>query len=161
MSGSLWRPQWQWVWQVIDKNNGVTAFFFDMTGIMIFSGVIMALSRHLFDRSHRIVGLPRRSSLALVLLGGIVVVGFVLEGMRIAMTGAAGSAAYAFVGFSISTLFSNPEALSDVYGYGWYVHAVLTGAFIVFLPFSRLLHIILSPVVLALNAATAHKFKGQ
>ena len=161
LSGSLWRPQWQWVWQVIDKNNGVTAFFFDMTGIMIFSGVIMALSRHLFDRSHRIVGLPRRSSLALVLLGGIVVVGFVLEGMRIAMTGAAGSAAYAFVGFSISTLFSNPEALSDVYGYGWYVHAVLTGAFIVFLPFSRLLHIILSPVVLALNAATAHKFKGQ
>jgi len=157
LSGSLWRPQWQWVWQVIDKNNGVTAFFFDMTGIMIFSGVILALSRHLFDRSHRIVGLPRRSSLALVLLGGIVVLGFVLEGMRIAMTGAAGSAAYAFVGFGISTFFPHPEALSEVYGYGWYVHAVLTGAFIVFLPFSRLLHIILSPVVLALNAATTHE----
>jgi nitrate reductase gamma subunit len=157
LGGSLWRPQWQWVWQVIDKNNGVTAFFFDITGIMIFSGVILALSRHLFDRSHRIVGLPRRSSLALVLLGGIVVVGFVLEGMRIVMTGAAGSAAYAFVGFGISKLFSNPEVLSDVYGYGWYVHAVLTGAFIAFLPFSRLLHIILSPVVLALNAATTHE----
>ena len=83
--------------------------------------------------------------------------GFVLEGMRIAMTGATGSAAYAFVGFGLSTLFSHPEALSDVYGYGWYVHAALTGAFIVYLPFSRLLHIILSPVVLALNAATTHE----
>ena len=83
-------------------------------------------------------------------------VGFVLEGMRIAMTGATGSAAYAFVGFGLSTLFSHPEALSDVYGYGWYVHAALTGAFIVYLPFSRLLHIIMSPVVLALNAVTRH-----
>jgi nitrate reductase gamma subunit len=36
------------------------------------------------------------------------------------------------------------------------VHAALTGAFIVYLPFSRLLHIILSPVVLALNAGTSH-----
>lgn len=157
LSGSLWRPQWQWVWQVIDKNSGVTAFFFDITGVMMFSGVILALSRPIFDRSHRFVGLPRRSCLALVLLGGIVVLGFVLEGMRIAMTGATGSAAYAFVGFGLSTLFSHPEALSDVYGYGWYVHAALTGAFIVYLPFSRLLHIILSPVVLALNAATTHE----
>ena len=72
------------------------------------------------------------------------------------MTGATGSAAYAFVGFGISRLFSNPGALSDIYGYGWYVHAALTGVFIALLPFSRLLHIILSPVVLALNAVTRH-----
>ena len=157
LGGSLWRPQWQWVWQMIDKNSGTTAFFFDLTGVMILSGVILALFRHMVDRSPRIAGLPRRSSLALVLLGAIVVVGFVLEGMRIAMTGATGSAAYAFVGFGISTLFPNPESLSDVYGCGWYVHAVLTGTFIVFLPFSRLLHIILSPVVLALNAVITHE----
>jgi len=37
------------------------------------------------------------------------------------------------------------------------VHAVLTGAFISFLPFSRLLHIILSPVVMALNAVNRHE----
>ena len=157
LSGSLWRPQWQWVWQVIDKNSAVTAFFFDITGVMMFAGVILALSRAIFDRSDRIAGLPRRSCLGLVLLGGIVVVGFVLEGMRIAMTGATGDAVYAFVGYGLSMLFSRPEALSDVYGYIWYMHAALTGVFIVFLPFSRLLHIILSPVVLALNAATAHK----
>ena len=155
--GSLWWPQWQWVWQMIDKNSGVTAFFFDLSGVMIFSGVLLALCRHFFNRSNRVAGLPRRSYLALVLLGGIVATGFVLEGMRITMTGATGSAAFAFVGFGISKLFSRPEALSDIYGYGWYVHAVLTGAFIVFLPFSRLLHIVLSPVVLALNAITTHK----
>ncbi len=157
LSGSLWGKQWPWVWQMIDKNSGATALFFDLTGVMIISGVLLALSRYLLDRSHGIAGLPRRSYLALVLLGGIVLTGFVLEGMRIAMTGAAGSAAYAFVGFGISKLFPHPEALKDIYGYGWYVHAVLTGAFIVFLPFSRLLHIILSPVVLALNAVSRHE----
>lgn len=157
LSGSLWRPQWQWVWQMIDKNGGVTAFFFDLTGVMILSGVLLALFRHLSAPVDRIDGLPRRSCLALVLLGGIVVTGFFLEGMRIAMTGATGSAAYAFVGFRLSTLFPHPGALSDVYGYGWYVHAVLTGAFIMFLPFSRLMHMILSPVVLALNAVTRHE----
>ena len=154
LSGSLWGKQWPWVWQMIDKNSGATALFFDLTGVMIISGVLLALFRHLFDRPHGIAGLPRRSYLALALLGGIVVTGFILEGMRIAMTGATGSAAFAFVGFGLSKLFTNPGAVSDGYGYGWYVHAVLTGAFIVFLPFSRLLHIILSPVVLALNAVT-------
>ncbi len=157
LSGSLWGKQWPWVWQMIDKNSGATALFFDLTGVMIISGVLLALSRYLLERPHGIAGLPRRSYLALVLLGGIVLTGFVLEGMRIAMTGAGGSAAYAFVGFAISKLFPHSEALRDVYGYGWYVHAVLTGAFIVFLPFSRLLHIILSPVVLALNAVTRHE----
>jgi nitrate reductase gamma subunit len=155
--GSLWRPQWPWVWQLLDKNNGGTALFFDVTGIMILAGVILALVRHLSTSSRRIEGLPRRSRVALVLLGSIVLAGFILEGMRIAMTGATGSASYAFVGFGISRLFHNPELLSDVYGYGWYVHAALTGAFIVFLPFSRLLHIILSPVVFTLNAISRHE----
>jgi len=158
LTGSVWRPHWPWVWQLMDKNSGAGAFFFDITGVMIFTGVTLALFRHLFGQSKQTAaGLPRRSCLALVLLGSIVVTGFVLEGMRIAMTGATGSAAFAFVGFSISMLFSHSETLSNVYGYGWYVHAALTGAFIAFLPFSRLLHIILSPVVLALNAGNRHE----
>ena len=156
LSASLWRPQWPWVWEMIDKNNWLTALFFDITGMMILVGVVLALSRHRFDRSQRIAGLPRRSRLALALLGSIVAAGFVLEGLRIAMTGTTGSAAYAFIGYGISRLFSNPEIVTDIYGYFWYVHAALTGAFVVYLPFSRLLHIIWSPVVLALNAATSH-----
>jgi nitrate reductase gamma subunit len=38
----------------------------------------------------------------------------------------------------------------------WYIHAILTGAFIAYLPFSRLMHIIIAPVVLAINAASDH-----
>lgn len=161
LCASLWQPQFQWVWRMIDKNNGATAFFFDLTGMMIFTGVILALVRHQIGRAHRVAGLPSRSRMALVLLGGIVLVGFVLEGMRIAMTGVSGSAAYAFIGFAISKLFSNPEMISGVYGYVWYAHAALTGAFIVMLPFSRMLHMIIAPVVLALNASTSHDLGGR
>jgi nitrate reductase gamma subunit len=56
------------------------------------------------------------------------------------------------VGYSLSWLFSNPAALPAVYGFVWYLHAVLTGAFVAYLPFSRLLHIIIAPVVLTANA---------
>jgi nitrate reductase gamma subunit len=109
------------------------------------------------QRSGGVSGLPKQDRTALILIGSIVLVGFVLEGMRIAMTGAPGSAAYAFVGFAISRLFSQPAALSNLYGYGWYLHAILTGIFIAYLPFSRLLHMILSPIVLAWNAVSEHK----
>ena len=79
--------------------------------------------------------------------------GFVLEGMRLAMTGVPGDGEYAFVGYWISTFFSNSTSLTPIYGYVWYLHAFLTGAFVAYLPFSRLFHVILAPVVLLMDAA--------
>ena len=157
LSGSLTTPGGSWIWDMLDKNNALTGFLFDLTGLMILIGVILALIRGRVQRAGRISGLPGQDRTALILIGSIVLVGFVLEGMRIAMTGTPDSAAYAFVGFSISRLFTQPSVMSNLYGYGWYLHAILTGIFIVYLPFSRLLHMILSPVVLAWNAVTEHK----
>jgi len=85
-------------------------------------------------------------------LGGIMIAGFGLESMRMAMTGSPGGASYAFVGDAISRMLSGFE-LTGVYGYMWYLHAVLSGAFIVYLPFSRMLHMFMAPVVMAMNAA--------
>jgi len=36
----------------------------------------------------------------------------------------------------------------------WYIHAALTAAFIAYIPFSRLLHMILAPVVISMNAVS-------
>ena len=137
---------------MLDKNHPITAFLFDLTGIMVISGVILALLRGLRNRSGQIATLPRQDGVALGLIAGIVVIGFILEGIRIAMTGWPGNAEYAVIGFAISRLFSDPTGLTGVYGYIWYVHAILTGAFFAYLPFSRLLHIIMAPVVLGMNA---------
>jgi nitrate reductase gamma subunit len=154
---SLWKPGWSPGWVMLDKNHPATAFLFDLTGIMVTLGVILALIRGGLRRSRQTSGLPGQDRLALGLVAGIVMIGFVIEGMRIAMTGWPVGAEYAVVGYGISMLFSESSGLTDIYGYVWYIHAILTGAFIAYLPFSRLSHIIMAPVVLAMNAASRHR----
>ena len=86
----------------------------------------------------------------------IIILGFVLEGLRIAMTGWPGGVEWAFLGYAISWLFKGMTGLTDIYGYVWYVHAILTGAFIALIPFTRMAHIITAPIVLIINA----RFRG-
>ena len=91
------------------------------------------------------------------LIAGIVVVGFILEGMRIAMTANPPGSIYAFIGYGASALFSGNSALNQWYGYILYLHAILTGAFVAYLPFSQLLHIIIAPVILPLGAVSEQR----
>jgi nitrate reductase gamma subunit len=158
--GSLCKPQWPFVWAMLDKNQPVTAFLFDLTGIMVILGTVFALLRGAKRRRAQPPDLPNQDRIALILIGGIAVVGFVLEGMRIAMTGFPGGAEWAFLGYTISSLFGQGGYLVNFYGYVWYLHALLVGAFIAYIPFSRLLHIIFGPLVLAGNAARERNHRG-
>jgi hypothetical protein len=153
---SIWVPDWPVADYMVNKNSPGTAFLFDLTGVMIALGILFAFFRGTMDRLDHVPGLPGQDRWALSLIGGIVMVGFILEGIRIAMTGIPENACYAFVGYGISRLFSGMTGLTDIYGYVWYFHAILTGAFIAYLPFSRLMHIIMAPVVLAMNASARH-----
>jgi nitrate reductase gamma subunit len=154
--GSLWKPDWAWIWPMLSKNHPLTGFLFDLTGIMIILGVVLAFVRGRVKRADQAPGQPKQDLLALALIAAIVVVGFFLEGMRMAMTGYPNGSAYAFLGYATGQLFKNTSGLTAIYGYLWYVHAILTGGFIAYLPFSRLAHIITAPFVLALNAAMEH-----
>lgn len=152
LTGSLWKPEWEWVWPMLNKNSPLTAFLFDLTGIMLILGLFFACLRGRRQRREQVPNLPRQDLLALGLVAGIVIVGFILEGMRIAMTGFPEGSSYAFLGHGIGLCFGSASSLTGVYGFVWYAHAFLTGAFIAYLPFSRLLHIIVSPFVLMGNA---------
>jgi nitrate reductase gamma subunit len=151
--GSLWAPGRDWPWAMLDKNHAVHGIFFDVTGLMIIAGATAAILRSATSPSAKLPAMPRRDRLASGLLGAIVVVGFVLEAMRIALTGYPPGSAYAFVGDALSRFFFGVSSLEDTYGYVWYLHAGLTGAFVAYLPFSRMFHIVLAPVLLAVNAA--------
>jgi nitrate reductase gamma subunit len=151
--GSLWAPGRDWPWAMLDQNHPAHGIFFDGTGLMIIVGAAVAILRRASSPSAQLPAMPRRDRLASGLLGAIVGVGFVLEGMRIAMTGYPTGSAYAFVGDALSRFFFGVSGLEDIYGYVWYIHAVLTGAFVAYLPFSRMFHIALAPVLLAVNAA--------
>jgi predicted CXXCH cytochrome family protein len=151
--GSLWAPGRDWPWAMLDKNHAVHGLFFDATGLMIIAGATVAMFRGAASPSAKLPAMPRHDRLASGLLGAIVGVGFVLEGMRIALTGYPPGSAYAFVGDALSRFFFGVSGLEDTYGYVWYLHAGLTGAFVAYLPFSRMFHIVLAPVLLAMNAA--------
>jgi predicted CXXCH cytochrome family protein len=151
--GSLWAPGRDWPWAMLDKNHALHGLFFDATGLMIIAGAAVAILRGASGPSAKLPAMPRHDRLASGLLGAIVGVGFVLEGMRIAMTGYPPGSAYAFVGDALSRIFFGVSGLEDIYGYMWYLHAGLTGAFVAYLPFSRMFHIVLAPVLLAVNAA--------
>jgi nitrate reductase gamma subunit len=150
---SIWLPDVSLFWPMLDKNHFATGFLFDVTGIMIVLGVVLALIRGSSTATENIHGLPRQDRLALILIGGIVLVGFVLEGIRIAMTGYPEHSGYAVVGYGIGKLFSGMTGLTEVFGYVWYAHAVLSGAFIAYLPFSHLRHIIMAPVIMVMHVA--------
>jgi len=154
---SIWAPQWPMTLSLLDKNHPMTALLFDLTGLLIFLGVVFALTRRGVSQPDQLPGLPKPDRLALILIGGIVVIGFIMEGVRIAMTGEPGNSGYAVLGYGVSMLFSGMTELTDVYGAIWYIHAVLTGMFVAYFPFSRLMHIIMAPVVLLMNAVADHE----
>ena len=151
---SLLRPDWPGTWALIDKNHPLTAFLFDLSGVMVLVGIAGMIMRRFQKRADKnVLGLPAADWAAYALLGGIMLGGFLLEGMRMAMTGSPDGAPYAFVGDAISRMLSGIE-LTHFYGYVWYLHAILTGAFVVYLPFSRMFHMIIAPLSLAMNAAS-------
>jgi predicted CXXCH cytochrome family protein len=152
LAGSLALPTQDWVWNMLDKNNPLTAFVFDSTGVMIVVGILIAVFRERITSEQEMKGLPEPDWWAMGLLGAIVIVGFVLEGARIALTAPASGAHFAFVGWALSSLWRGIPNLSEIYGYIWYLHALLTGAFLVYLPFSKLFHVMMAPLVMVLNA---------
>lgn len=154
--GTLAGPGQDWAFAMAAKNEPLTALVFDLTGLMVVLGVAGAMARRFLAKEPRPAGLPRPDWLALGLMAGIVLVGFILEAARIAMTGAPDGANWAFIGFALSHAFGQAGA-GAIYGYLWYGHAILTGAFLAYLPFSRMFHILLAPIVLLLNALRGHE----
>ena len=134
-----------------DKNHPIRALFFDLTGLMIITGVFAALSRPEKDR-RTVSDLPAPGQGMTMLLGLIVLMGFILEGLRIAMTGWPVGAHYAFIGYSISLMVKGMTGITNIYGYVWYGHAMLTGAFVAMIPFTRMIHVLTTPVVLMAEA---------
>lgn len=136
---------------MLDKNHPVRALLFDLTGLMIITGVLAALVRPDKDRS-TMDDLPAPGRGMTLLLGLIVMVGFILEGLRIAMTGWPVGAHYAVVGYGISLMVKGMTGITNIYGHVWYVHAILTGAFVAMIPFTRMIHMLTAPMVLLAGA---------
>lgn len=148
-------PGWPVTWLLLDRNFSVTALLFDASGLMVVLGVILALVRGATKKTV-IPGLPKTDLPALLLIGSVILIGFALEGIRMTMAPLPPGSAYAFVGYGLSRLLVAWSPLDSLYGMVWYAHAVLTGIFVAYLPFSRLRHMVIAPIVMVINSVGSH-----
>ena len=124
----------------------------DLFGLMLLCGLVLAGVRRLVTRPDQQRN-DQADLLLLVLLILITTTGFVLEGLRLALAPSE-IASYSFVAQFLApsgTITAN--ALKTWLTACWTFHAVLVASLIVYLPHSKLMHSLLAPVVIGMNAA--------
>jgi len=151
LGGSLWEKERAWPWALLDRNAAAGALFFELTGLALLAGTAAALLRRFPRRRTGIPGLPGGAWAGSALLAAIAGAGFLLEGLRIAMSGHPPGSAFAFVGDGLARFFHGRPGLDELYAPAWYVHATLAGIFAAWIPFGPMFHILLAPVLIALG----------
>lgn len=137
---------------LIDKNSGFTAFVNDLCGILILLGIVLAALQRLIIKPPHVVS-EAKDNVALLLIGLLVVLGFLTEGVRILMTQLPPEVGfYSFIGYPISRLLSPLSAhCGALYPYLWWSHAVVGAIFVAYLPFGKMRHMFNTPLTLLLN----------
>ena len=142
-------------WEAMISEDGwakllVRDFAFEIAGLMMLVGLAMALTRRFVVRPKQL-STEGADVASLVFLFLIVVGGFVLEGMGMAgsISGHEGNELYSFVGYAFSLVM--PGSAGDYYDQAWLVHAVMSALLIAFIPFSKLFHMLVTPVVIQLE----------
>ncbi len=143
---------------LIDKNNWFVAFINDFLGLFILIGIAWAAYRRFVVKPPHVLS-EEQDNVAIIIIGVLVVSGFLLEGTRIYTTGVPGEVAgYAFCGYILSKIL--PIFYSDgqtAYTLLWYLHALSWAVFIAWLPFGKLKHIILTPLNLLFWSSSEEK----
>jgi nitrate reductase gamma subunit len=127
---------------------------FDITGLMILVGCVLALVYRL-----RVNGTPEQKftdTPTVVFLLAVVVSGFIVEGLRIAGAPPSPHHAASPVGVVFAGLLSPfapvSKGTSDVL---WVIHALLSCAFIAYVPLKRLIHSCATPIGRLMNSQKA------
>ncbi len=125
------------------------SFLYEVFGLAVLVGVIMAVHRRYLTKPDRLgyKGEPDNrpdDAIVLLLIGAIIVTGFVIEGLRISVTLEETPWEYwSFVGYFLSHFFTGMETdtAEAAHKFFWWLHTFIALAFIAYIPFSRLLHI--------------------
>lgn len=126
----------------------IFSFLLDLFGLLAIIGVLLALFRRYVLRPE---GLDNKfeDGLVLVSLLLILLTGFTNEGLRIATTSPEFER-WSFLGWQFNKLFlaigSSEGSLESLHLVSWWIHIILAFGFIGYISYSRLLHLISSPL---------------
>ena len=122
-------------------------FGFEIGGLMMLLGLIIAaVRRFMFKPKILKTELPDAVSILFLLL--VVLGGFILEGIGIAgsIAGHTVNQEYSFVGYAFSLV--TPSSVGQYYDQAWLIHGVMSALFIAYIPFSKLFHMIATPIAI-------------
>jgi Fe-S oxidoreductase/nitrate reductase gamma subunit len=127
------------------------SFLMDLFGLFVLVGVVMALDRRFVTKPDRLGYKGAQDTtpddvIVLLLIGAIIVTGFIAEALRIYVTNPPWEV-WSFVGWTLSRTFTGIDygTAKILHKLSWWGHAVLALGFIAYIPYSRLLHMITTP----------------
>lgn len=126
----------------------VLAFLMDLAGLALFAGLIAALVRRYFFHPDKWVKVSG-DGFMLLLFAWVVLLGFVMEGARLAGTGLAAATWYpvgSVAGIVLAVVAGSPSAAIGLYSLLYLIHAGSALALIAYIPFSRLFHVFASQI---------------
>ena len=129
----------------------VFSFLMDLFGLAVLIGVLLAIDRRYIRRPDRLgyQGKPDNTpddAIALLLILGIIVTGFIIEALRIHVTNPPWEV-WSFVGWLLAKAFVgvDPGTAKILHKATWWTHTFIALGFIAYIPYSRLMHIITTP----------------
>ncbi len=135
-------------------------FAFDLAGGMMLLGLLIAAYRRFVSRPKTVrTELPDAASVLFLL--AVVLGGFVLEGMGIAgsIVGHQSNHEYSFIGYAFAAAM--PTSAGDYYDQAWLVHAIMSALFIAYIPFSKLFHMIATPIAIEVDRLLTPEGAGE
>ena len=119
----------------------------NMRGLMMLLGLVIAAVRR-FIYKPKMVRTELPDAVSILFLLGVVLGGFILEGIGItgSIAGHTVNQEYSFVGYAFS--LATPSSWGQYYDQAWLIHGVMSALFIAYIPFSKLFHMIATPIAI-------------
>jgi len=133
-------------------------FGFELAGAMMLVGLTVATLRR-FVFKPKIVKTELPDAASILFLLAVVLGGFILEGIGIAggIPGHTQDAEYSFLGYAISLVL--PASSGGWYDAAWLVHGIMSALLIAYIPFSRLFHMIATPIAIELEGIMSREVR--
>lgn len=123
------------------------SFLADIAGFILLVGIGIALWRRYVEKPERLKETHYGSGYMHAMLIGLVVIGFVIEGLRISAVPNPFEV-WSPVGWTLAHAFSGMSDMTKATWHHslWMLHMVMTMAFVASIPFSKFSHIFMAPV---------------
>ena len=125
----------------------------DLFGLMLLVGLTAAFLRRFIFRAEQL-NTDSYDTTTLVFLLLLVITGFLLEALRISLSGSVPGLQYSFIGYRLAELsLLQGESGRNAASVIWTLHAFLTAVMLAYFPHSKFMHIISSPAEILFNAS--------